>query len=98
MRQNFFEVLSQMQPDLAYDLSKKVGEINRAISEFGGEGKLTLEVAFKQSAKFPETARIITCNVSAKMPNKTYKDSVKFSTDTGEIVNDDPDQMSLPMM
>ena len=95
VKQNFFETLSEMQPDLAYDCSQKIAEINRAIGEFGGEGKLTLEISFKQSPKFSEAARIITCKVNATMPKKSYKDSVKFSTDTGEIVSDDPAQMKL---
>jgi len=96
VKQDFFEILSQMQPDLAYDLSQKVQEINRAISEFGGEGKLTLECSFKQSPKFSEAARIISFRVNATMPKKSYKDSVRFATYNGEIVSDDPDQMNLP--
>lgn len=95
VKQNFFEILGQLQPDLAYDLSEQVAKINKAISEFGGEGKLTLEVTFKQSPKLPEAARLITCKVNANMPKKSYKDSVKFSTDKGEIVSDDPAQMKL---
>ena len=95
VKQNFFEILGQLQPDLAYDLSEQVAKINQAISEFGGEGKLTLEVIFKQSSKLPETARLITCKENANMPKKSYKDSVKFSTDRGEIVSDDPAQMKL---
>lgn len=95
VKQNFFEILAEIQPDLAYDCSAKAAEINRAIAEFGGIGKLTIEVSFRQSPKFPETARIITVAVNVQTPKKGYKDSIKFSTEKGEIVNDDPAQMKL---
>jgi len=90
---NFLEFLQSFRRgDLLREGDRKLAEVIEAMTETGGDGKITIELPFKRNK-----AGQIECTpkVSAKIPQKPMGTGIYFSDDEGRLSRRDPNQLDI---
>ena len=78
--------------DVSYELACKTQEVVRAVKETGKAGSISLTIKISPMAKFGAAAVAIMANIKQSIPQREYKQTIKFAQDDGTLVGDDPNQ------
>ncbi len=76
------------------EMSSKLAEIVRAVSDRGGKGTVTLKLEVAHAAR-GKSALVLTHEVTTKAPKERASGSFWYSTDSGALVKNDPNQKEL---
>lgn len=76
------------------EMSSKLAEVVRAVTERGGKGTVTLKLEITHAAR-GKSALVLTHDVTAKTPKDRPSGSFWYSTDAGALVKNDPNQKEL---
>lgn len=80
--------------NFAFVLSEKMKELVRAVKETGKKGSLSLTLTLEPMPKFGDAVAVIP-NLKANIPQQTYKQMIRFMTESGMLVGDDPNQRTF---
>ena len=90
-------VKSLNRGDVAFEMSQKLAEVVRSVMELGKPGALKLSLKISPNREMGKSAAVITADVDAVLPKADKKTDVRFATEDGRLIKDDPDQLKLPM-
>lgn len=68
--------------NFAFVLSEKMKELVRAVKETGKKGSLSLTLTLEPMPKFGDAVAVIP-NLKANIPQQTYKQMIRFMTESG---------------
>ena len=77
--------------NFAIVLSEKMKQLVKAVKETGKKGSLSLIISIEPMPKFGDAVSVIP-NLKCSLPQPSYKQMIKFVTDEGLLVGDDPAQ------
>lgn len=81
--------------NVAFELSKKLAEVVRAVSETGKRGSVSITLDIEPMPKFGSAATAIKPKINANLPAPTLKQTVKFARPDGTLSGDDPNQSTF---
>lgn len=80
--------------NFAVVLSEKMKALTKAVSETGKKGSITLTITLEPMPKFGSAVAIIP-NLRVSEPQPTYKQMIRYATEEGLLIGDDPAQIKF---
>jgi len=94
---NIIQVLQQLRRGKTLsEIDDALAEATRAVREHGGSAEVTVKFKVKRFNKSIGKEVIVSDVISSKLPKPDRADTLFFSTETGGLSRNDPDQRQLP--
>lgn len=81
--------------DVAFEATTKLQELAKAVRETGKGGSMAIVLKMVPKEDLGAGAMLIEAEITAKMPKPDKKSDVRFVTEDGMLVKDDPAQMKF---